>query len=216
MTALAAACGRKPDTPAVLAPRMADTFSFMQIDPNEFRWATVMPFSVENRSTRPVEILDVDPSEVVNVKIAEFYVIGPRVPSLANAVLRGWPPVQGPPNVSPQSDKGNQPSVPTLGEFHSVKGFVVDPKSRKAQARILFGTHQLYSDLPNEATIVMKYRLVDGKRVGFVRGFTLRYRIHGHRARTLDAPESAMGLCLPYDTGDLADKCSFEAALQDR
>ena len=186
---LAVACSRKSKTPNVLAPQMADSFSFMQINPSKFRWATVMPFSVQNTSDRPVHIVAVHPSKLVNVKIGGFYMIGPRVPSLANAVLRGWPPVNGPPNISPLSDKSNQPSMPTLHEFHRVEGFIVHAKPKGKEA-IAFGPHRLYSDLSNEATLVMKYRLEAGKRVGFVKGFTVEYRISGDRSRTLSVPES--------------------------
>src|SRR5699024_1203134 len=140
------------------------------------------PFQVRNTSSRPVDLVAVEPIRQAGVEVDGFFVTGPQTPSWSTDHFLGWPP-----ETWPDDDPDAAPT-PKLTDFHDVDGFTVKPKPENPESREAWGKHDLYSDLSNEATIVMKYRLQPTAQNGGVKGFRVAYRLPGHRARTLEVP----------------------------
>lgn len=207
-------CSSQPKTPTVLKSTMDDYYEFIAIDPVQYRWATATPFSVQNLAPSQTEIVRIEPIKTVNVEVDGFAMIGPRIPSPVSEIWRGWPPSRSSVNGFDPEDTRNQVQFPTVRDFHQVAGFKVRGKPPQPQHRIAFGSHRLYSDLSNEATVAMRFQLKPGKSTGYVEGFRVVYKTGGHSPRTLVVPSSAFGLCT-LDSFDDPRRCGFRAADSD-
>lgn len=187
---------------APLEAALDDVSSSGPVAPGQ--WATVFPFQVRTTSYQAVELVSVVPLRERGVEIGGLFVTGPHIPSLSLGVFKGWPPE---PWLGDQGDVGAIPT-PKVSDFHPVKGFIVKAKPKGQQERTAWGEHRLYSDLVNEATIVMKYRLKPGSETGGVRGFAITYRLPGGRLHRLKVPNSGVGLCLEEVSHTDPDRCN--------